>query len=67
MDFPGFSRKLLTSTRSSRTKHVDLMYAMDRINGSVGEGYTAVRSGGDSAALGDEKGQAVREIYDLLG
>jgi len=33
----------------------------------VGEGYAKVRCGGDHPALGDEKGEAVREIYDRMG
>jgi len=33
----------------------------------VGEGYSAVRRGGDSTGLGNEKGEVVREIYDGMG
>jgi len=33
----------------------------------VGEGYTPVRRGRDHTALGYEKGEAFREIYNGMG
>ncbi len=43
------------------------MKAMDRINAQVGKGYAAIRGGGDSTVPGNEKGGAVKEIYDGMG
>lgn len=33
----------------------------------MGEGYAAVRRGRDHPALGNEKGEVIREIYDGMG
>lgn len=33
----------------------------------MGTGYAPVRRGGDHPDMGDEKGKAVREIYDGMG